>query len=167
MLLIIIIQNLLLIKLRHPLIEIFQTDIPYIPNDVDLNESGILLYGINSAGKSSYMKSVGVNLIMAQAGMFVASESFEYSPYDKIFTRIPGGDNLFKGQSTFVAEICELRSILKYSTNRSLIIGDELASGTESISAISIVAAGIKTLSERKSSFIFATAFSFIQPLKN
>ena len=144
-------------KIRHPLIEIFQTDIPYIPNDVDLNESGILLYGINSAGKSSYMKSVGVNLIMAQAGMFVASESFEYSPYDKIFTRIPGGDNLFKGQSTFVAEICELRSILKYSTNRSLIIGDELASGTESISAISIVAAGIKTLSERKSSFIFAT----------
>jgi len=103
------------------------------------------------------MKSVGVNLIMAQAGMFVASDSFEYSPYDKIFTRIPGGDNLFKGQSTFVAEISELRSILKYSTNRSLIIGDEVASGTESVSAVSIVAAGIKMLSERKSSFIFAT----------
>jgi len=144
-------------KLRHPLIEIFQKDIPYIPNDVTLNESGMLLYGINSAGKSSYMKSVGVNLIMAQAGMYVASESFEYSPYDKIFTRIPGGDNLFKGQSTFVAEISELRSILKYSTNRSLIIGDEVASGTESVSAISIVASGIKMLSERKSSFIFAT----------
>ena len=144
-------------KLRHPLIEVFQKDIPYVPNDIELNESGILLYGINSAGKSSYMKSVGVNLIMAQAGMFVASDSFEYSPYDKIFTRIPGGDNLFKGQSTFVAEISELRSILKYSTNRSLIIGDEVASGTESISALSIVAAGIKMLSERKSSFIFAT----------
>ena len=146
-------------KIRHPLIEVYQKDIPYIPNDVDLNDKqrGMLLYGINSAGKSSYMKSVGVNLIMAQAGMYVASDSFTYFPYESIFTRIPNGDNLFKGQSTFVAEMSELRSILKYSTNRSLVIGDEVASGTESVSAISIVSAGISMLSQRSSSFIFAT----------
>ena len=146
--------------LRHPLIEVVQTDLPYIANDIALggdNPSGILLYGINAAGKSSYMKSVGLALIMAQAGMYVAADTFAFSPYDHIFTRIPGGDNLFKGQSTFVAEISELRTILNESTHRSLVIGDELASGTESVSAISIVAAGVKTLADRNASFIFAT----------
>ena len=146
--------------LRHPLIEVVQTDLPYIANDIALggdNPSGILLYGINAAGKSSYMKSVGLAVIMAQAGMYVAADGFTFSPYDHIFTRIPGGDNLFKGQSTFVAEISELRTILNESTHRSLVIGDELASGTESVSAISIVAAGVKTLADRHASFIFAT----------
>jgi DNA mismatch repair protein MutS len=147
--------------LRHPLIEVVQTDLPYIANDIalggDSNPSGILLYGINAAGKSSYMKSVGLALIMAQAGMYVAADTFAFSPYDHIFTRIPGGDNLFKGQSTFVAEISELRTILNEGTHRSLVIGDELASGTESVSAISIVAAGVKTLADRHASFIFAT----------
>lgn len=143
--------------LRHPLIEVVQTDAPYIANDIQLGNSGMLLYGINSAGKSSYMKSVGLALIMAQAGMYVSAESFAFSPYDRIFTRIPGGDNLFKGQSTFVAEITELRTILNESTPRSLVIGDELASGTESVSAIAIVGAGIKTLADRGASFIFAT----------
>lgn len=144
-----------------------QTDLPYIANDIALgdgdsedgenNPSGILLYGINAAGKSSYMKSVGLAVIMAQAGMYVAADGFAFSPYDHIFTRIPSGDNLFKGQSTFVTEISELRTILNESTHRSLVIGDELASGTESVSAISIVAAGVKTLADRNASFIFAT----------
>jgi len=146
--------------LRHPLIEVIQTDIPYVANDITLGDGekdGLLLYGINASGKSSLMKSVGVNLILAQAGFYVAASEFVYRPYHHIFTRIPGGDNLFKQQSTFVAEIAELRTILQYSTHQSLCIGDELASGTESVSAISIVAAGIATLAERKATFIFAT----------
>ena len=143
-------------QVRHPLIEVIQKDIPYIPNDVD-TKNGLLLYGINAAGKSSYMKSIGLNLIMAQAGLYAAADSFVFSPYHHVFTRIPGGDNLFKGQSTFVAEISELRTILKHSTRHSLVIGDELASGTESVSAIAIVAAGIKTLCDKQVSFLFAT----------
>lgn len=147
-------------KLRHPLIEVIQTDVPYISNDIDIGTSenkGILLYGLNSAGKSSLMKSVGVNLLLAQSGMYVAAKSFTYSPYKKIFTRIPSGDNILKGQSTFVAEINELRTILKRSCKNSLVIGDEIASGTEYISAISLVASGINSLSNKGSSFIFAT----------
>lgn len=147
-------------KIRHPLIEKIQVDIPYVANDVEIgtdSRKGMLLYGQNSVGKSSYMKSIGINLIMAQAGLYTASLSFEFAPYDHIFTRIPGGDNLFKNQSTFVAEINELRTILKRSTARSLVIGDELASGTETISAISLVASGISMLSTRNTSFIFAT----------
>lgn len=142
---------------RHPLIERVQTDVPYVANDVSINGNGILLHGINASGKSSYMKSIGVNLIMAQAGMFVAAEEWRCTPYLDIFTRIPGGDNLFKGHSTFVAEMVEVRAILTHSTSHSLIIGDELASGTESVSAISIVAAGIVTLAKKEASFLFAT----------
>lgn len=147
-------------KIRHPLIEVIQKDIPYIANDISIgteNEKGILLYGINSVGKSSYMKSVGVNLIMAQCGMYVAAKKFEYSPYEHIFSRMPSGDNLHEGKSTYVCEINELRTILKRSTKKSLVIGDELCSGTEITSALAIIAAGIKTLSDRGCSFIFAT----------
>ena len=159
--------------IRHPLIEVLQTQVQYVPNDISIgiatdtatattttttnDRCGMLVFGINASGKSSLMKALGINLIMAQAGMYVASDDFAYVPYDHIFTRIPGGDNLFRAQSTFVAEMSELRTILQYATNRSLIIGDELASGSESVSAISIVAAGIVTLAKRKACFIFAT----------
>lgn len=147
--------------LRHPLIEVIQTDVPYVPNDISIggesSPNGMLVFGINASGKSSLMKALGINLIMAQAGMYVAANDFSFVPYEHVFTRIPGGDNLFRAQSTFVAEMSELRTILQHATNRSLIIGDELASGSESVSAISIVAAGIITLAKRGASFIFAT----------
>ena len=103
------------------------------------------------------MKSIGLSIIMAQCGMFAPCEDMIFRLYDKIFTRIPSGDDLFKGQSTFAVEIAELRNILKRSNENSLVIGDELASGTESVSAVSIVASGIINLIELKSSFVFAT----------
>lgn len=145
--------------LRHPIIErLCETE--YVPNDVSLGTEdiqGMLIYGTNMVGKSAYMKSIGLAIIMAQSGMFVACENMNYYPYKNIFTRIPSGDDLFKGQSTFAVEISELRNILKRADDSSLVIGDELASGTESISAVSIVAAGIMQLYEKKSSFVFAS----------
>ena len=74
---------------------------------------------------------------MAQAGLFVPCEKFEYYPYKNIFSRILGNDNLFKGLSTFAVEMSELRHILRYTDENSLILGDELCSGTEIESAIS------------------------------
>ena len=103
-------------QLRHPLIEKLNTRVEYIPNDICLGESlyqkqniniptqttnGMLLYGVNAVGKSSTMKSVGIAIIMAQAGMYVPASEFYYYPYKYIFTRISGNDNIFKGQSTF------------------------------------------------------------------
>ena len=146
--------------LRHLIIENVQSDVKYVTNDISLgedDEKGILLYGINSAGKSSLMKSVGIAIIMAQCGMYVPCESMILTPYKKIFTRISSSDDIFKGQSTFTKEIIELRNILTRADENSLIIGDELCSGTESISALSIVSAGIITLSKKLSSFVFAT----------
>lgn len=147
-------------QLRHPIIERLLTQVPYVANDVNLGTddvSGILLYGINSAGKSSISKAVGLSIIMAQAGMFVPCDELVFWPYNEIFTRIPSGDDMMKGQSTFVVEISELRNILKRATKNSLVIGDELASGTETVSALAIVSAGIVQLYQRKTSFIFAT----------
>lgn len=145
--------------LRHIIVETANPQLEYVSNDVCIGKGmdGMLLYGINSAGKSSLMKSIGLTIIMAQAGMYVPCTSMEYAPYDKVFTRIFSSDDIFKGQSTFTKEILELRNIMKRATHRSLVIGDELCSGTESISALSIVSAGVYTLAQRKTSFVFAT----------
>jgi DNA mismatch repair protein MutS len=147
--------------LRHPIIERISVDTQYISNDISLGlyeeHDGILLYGLNSSGKSSLMKSVGIAVVMAQAGMYVACDNMEYYPYDYIFTRILSSDDIFKGQSTFTKEMMELRGILKRANSNSMVLGDELCSGTESISALSIVSAGIYSLAQRKTSFIFAT----------
>jgi len=147
-------------KIRHPLIEKINIDVPYIANDIEIgteNKKGMLLYGYNGSGKSSLLKSIGINLILAQAGMFVAAKSFIFSPYDHIFSRIPSGDDILKGQSTFVAEISELRTILKRSTNRSIVISDELCSGTEYNSALSIIGSTIVQLSKQNTSFLMAS----------
>lgn len=148
-------------SLRHPIIEQVSKDTRYVSNDVSLGApeaiDGMLLYGLNSSGKSSLMKSIGIAIVMAQAGMFVPCDTMVYYPYNYIFTRILSSDDIFKGQSTFTKEIAELRGILCRANSNSLVLGDELCSGTESNSAISIVATGVHTLASRKASFVFAT----------
>lgn len=149
--------------IRHPLIEHLQTSELYVTNDLELgkadNTSGILMYGTNAVGKTSFIKSIGISLIMAQSGLYVPCHSFTYAPYNYIFTRILGNDNIFKGLSTFAVEMTELRTILKVADEKSLVLGDELCSGTESDSALSIFTAGLEILHEKKSSFLFATHF--------
>ena len=148
------------LDLRHPIIERIQTDVEYIPNDILLggkDTKGVLLFGTNASGKSSLMKSIGLNIILAQAGMFVAAKRFRFKPYQYIFSRINNNDNIFKGESSFAVEMSELRCILKRANNNSLILGDELCSGTESVSAQSIFASSMIHLSKRNTSFIFAT----------
>ncbi len=144
-------------NLRHPIIERISNDIEYVGNDISLNQNGILLYGINASGKSSFMKAVGLSIIMAQSGMYVPSSLFEYYPYNHIMTRICGNDNIYRGMSSFVVEMTELRNILQRADKSSLIIGDEICCGTEAISGISIVSAAINELIANKASFIFTS----------
>jgi DNA mismatch repair protein MutS len=146
-------------NIRHPLIEHLQTNELYVTNDLDMGSNGLLLYGTNAVGKTSFIKSVGIALIMAQAGLFVPCEAFIYKPYTCIFTRILGNDNIFKGLSTFAVEMSELRTILTQADAHSLVLGDELCSGTESDSALSIFTAGLETLHQKESTFLFATHF--------
>jgi DNA mismatch repair protein MutS len=121
--------------------------------------NGILLYGTNAVGKTSFIKSLGIAVIMAQAGLYVPCKTFNYFPYSSIFTRILGNDNIFKGLSTFAVEMTELRTILTMSDKNSLVLGDELCSGTESDSALSIFTAGLETLHVKDCTFLFATHF--------
>ena len=147
-------------QMRHALIEQFQGDELYVPNDVVLGikcdtkkqhtkedalatQESILLFGTNAVGKSSLIKSIGICVIMAQAGFFVPCASFRYYPFKQLFTRILGNDNIFKGLSTFAVEMSELNTILRYSTENSIVLGDELCSGTEMGSATSIFCAYI------------------------
>jgi DNA mismatch repair protein MutS len=145
--------------LRHPIVERL-IDYEYIPHSINLGKEelqGMLIYGLNSSGKSVLMKAVGLSVIMAQAGMYVPASYFELAPYQSIYTRITGNDNLFKGLSSFTLEMVELNSIIKRSQENSLVIGDEVCRGTEHISGNALVASTIVSLSRVKASFIFAT----------
>jgi DNA mismatch repair protein MutS len=147
-------------KLRHCLIEQFQTNEIYVTNDIILGDNktdGMLLYGTNAVGKTSFIRALGIAVILAQAGLYVPCSEFNFKPYKYIFTRIIGNDNIFKGLSTFAVEMSELRTILRLMNENSLVLGDELCSGTETMSAISIFIAGIQQLHKCGSSFIFAT----------
>lgn len=157
-------------NIRHPLVEHIQEDELYVSNDIFLgekNQDGICLFGTNAVGKTCFIKSIGLNIIMAQSGFYTASTEFKYYPYQKLFTRILNNDNMFKGLSTFAVEMCELRNIITMANKNSLILGDELCSGTENVSAISIFIAGLKHLSKKESSFIFATHFHEINNMED
>lgn len=170
-----------LMQLRHPLIEIQSRSGIYVPNDIVMGNraymdlpypksvmldvgvhdgheiNGVLLYGINSSGKSSLMKSIGLSVLMAQAGFFVSASVMKFSLFDSLFTRIVSRDNLAKGLSTFAVEMLELKNIFNRATVRSLILGDEISHGTETLSGVAIVSSAIIKLSALRSIFLFAT----------
>ena len=149
-------------KLRHCLIEHIQQNELYVPNDIHIGtegQDGMLVYGTNAVGKTSLIRALGISVIMAQAGLYVPCSKYIYKPYTSIFSRILGNDNLFKGLSTFAVEMSELRIILKMADENSLVLGDELCSGTETESALSIFVAGLEHLHRLETSFLFATHF--------
>jgi DNA mismatch repair protein MutS len=167
------------IELRHPLIEVKEESGIFVPNDIILGDKtkidpahyenvfqeanigkevkGVLLYGINSSGKSSLMKSIGIAVIMAQAGLFVPATSMRFSLFDALFTRIVSKDNLAKGLSTFAVEMLELKNIFNRATPKSLVLEDEISHGTETLSGVAIVSSAIMKLSKIGSQFVFAT----------
>ena len=154
-------------QLRHALIERLNTKINYVAQDVNLlDNKNMLLFGVNCSGKSSYMKSVGVSVIMAQAGMYVPAKRFVYYPYFSIMTRIIGNDDIIHGKSTFAVEMSELRSILRRTNENCLILGDEVCHGTETISAVSILSATLVKLAESNCSSIFTTHYHQVTDIK-
>jgi DNA mismatch repair protein MutS len=146
--------------LRHPLLETMATRVEYVKHDVCLGNgkaNGWLIYGVNASGKSSLMKAVGISCILAQAGSFVPATSFSIRPYDAAYSRIWNHDNLWAGLSSFAVEVTELRDILQGATQNSLVLGDEVCSGTESTSATALVASTLEHLDTQKTHFLFAT----------
>jgi len=126
---------------RHPVIEAMRLGERFVPNDtrLDSDENQILMItGPNMAGKSTYMRQVALIVLMAQAGSFVPASEASIGIADRIFTRVGAGDNLARGQSTFMLEMMEAASILKGATPRSLIVMDEIGRGTSTFDGVSI-----------------------------
>ena len=128
---------------RHPIVESLIPSGTYVKNDIILDEKNnlIILTGPNMSGKSTYMKQVALNIIMAHIGSYVAADYAKIPIVDKIFTRVGASDDLLTGQSTFMLEMTEVASILNSATNKSFIVLDEIGRGTSTYDGISIATA--------------------------
>lgn len=132
---------------RHPMVEAAAPG-AFVPNSVRLGaeQSFILLTGPNMAGKSTYMRQTALIVLMAHMGSFVPAEAAEIGLVDRIFTRIGASDDLGAGQSTFMVEMVELAQILRQSSQRSLILLDEIGRGTSTYDGMSIAEAVMEAL---------------------
>ncbi|MEJ2196906.1 MAG: DNA mismatch repair protein MutS, partial [Ignavibacteriaceae bacterium] len=135
-------QELKINKGRHPVVErILSPGDKFTPNDCTLDNADsqiIILTGPNMAGKSVYLRQVGLIVLMAQIGSFVPADSVEIGIVDRIFTRVGASDNIAAGESTFLVEMQEAANILNNATGKSLILLDEIGRGTSTFDGISI-----------------------------
>ena len=122
---------------RHPVLE---TQSGFVPNDVVMNSkrSFLLITGPNMGGKSTYLRTVALVCVLAQAGCFVPAQQAKIGLVDRIFTRVGASDDLKRGRSTFMMEMIEVAHILKRATNRSLVLLDEIGRGTSTFDGLSI-----------------------------
>ena len=126
---------------RHPVVEAMNLGERFVPNDTLLNgekEQILIITGPNMAGKSTYMRQVALIVLMAQIGSFVPASSARIGIADRIFTRVGAGDNLARGQSTFMVEMMETAHILRNATPKSLVVLDEIGRGTSTFDGLSI-----------------------------
>ncbi len=147
---------------RHPLVEKILTGGLFVPNDTNLsqNRAMMIITGPNMAGKSTYMRQVALLTLMTQAGSFIPVSSANICPVDRIFTRIGASDDLAGGQSTFMVEMNEVAQILKYATEKSLIILDEVGRGTSTFDGMSIARAVIEYIDKKiRAKTLFATHY--------
>jgi DNA mismatch repair protein MutS len=147
---------------RHPVVERMMPRDQFIPNDVTLAPDArtIILTGPNMAGKSTILRQVGLLVLMAQMGSFVAATSARVGLCDRVFTRVGASDNLVRGQSTFMVEMSETSAILHSATARSLVLLDEIGRGTATWDGLSIAWAVSEHLHERtRCKTIFATHY--------
>jgi len=144
-------------QIRHPLIESLGKK--YIPNDITLdnNTNGMLLYGLNSSGKSTLLRAIGINLVMAQAGLFVAATSFKFSPFNTLISQVDLSDDIFAGKSSFISEMMGLKRILQCSGKNTLVLMDEATKGTEHNSSTALVSSVILELIKSNTKFFFTT----------
>ncbi len=150
---------------RHPVVEKLLENELFIPNDTQLDTTDkqiALITGPNMAGKSTYLRQVGLIVLMAQIGSFVPARSAKIGIVDRIFTRVGASDNLARGESTFLVEMNETANILNNTTSNSLILLDEIGRGTSTFDGLSIAWAVTEYLHNTKgktAKTLFATHY--------
>ena len=126
---------------RHPVVERLAATGGFVPNDLRLDtecEQILIVTGPNMAGKSTLIRQAALCVILAQAGSFVPARAARIGLCDRVFTRVGAGDNLARGESTFLLEMRETAHILRHATRKSLIILDEIGRGTSTYDGVSI-----------------------------
>ena len=159
-----------IISSRHPVVEKVLRDSEYVPNDIimDNNTDIILITGPNMAGKSTYMRQLGIIAIMAQIGCFVPAAEANLPVFDKIFTRIGASDDLVSGESTFMVEMMEASRAIKGATKNSLILFDELGRGTATYDGMSLAEAILEYIAKRiKCKTLFSTHYHELTDMEN
>jgi DNA mismatch repair protein MutS len=146
-------------SMRHPLIERIFPDEVFVPfsSHKNKNVSGQLIYGMNSSGKSTYMKSTALNLWLAQCGFYVSCKNLTFYPYKAMFSKMNRSDNLFKKQSLYFSEIFDIKYILDRAKDSCLLFFDEIFSGTEVNSASSLLIAIIQKFCLQSSLHFYIT----------
>lgn len=147
---------------RHGVIEKVMGHGKYVPNDVAIDENSpvVLITGPNMGGKSTYMRQVALIVIMAQIGSFVPAKYANLTIFDQIFTRIGASDDLISGQSTFMVEMLEANNALRFASEKSLILFDEIGRGTATFDGMAIAQAMIEYIaSEIHCMTLFSTHY--------
>lgn len=149
---------------RHPVVEKKVGFNSFVSNDCYLEENReqqlIILTGPNMAGKSTYMRQVALNIILAQIGSYVPCDYARVGIVDQIFTRVGASDDISEGQSTFMVEMVETSAIINRMTEKSLILLDEVGRGTSTYDGVAIAWSLAEYLvKNKKPRTIFATHF--------
>jgi DNA mismatch repair protein MutS len=148
---------------RHPVIEVVLPTGSFVANDLELNQNDrrlIILTGPNMSGKSTYLRQIGLIVILAQIGSWVPADKAIIGLVDRVFTRVGALDNLAQGQSTFLVEMVETSNILHNATDRSLVLLDEVGRGTSTFDGLSVAWSAVEHINETNHSrTIFATHY--------
>lgn len=164
------IKSIEIIDGRHPVVEYLLKGEQFVPNNTMLDNDEnrtMIITGPNMAGKSTYMRQVALITLLAHIGSFVPASMAKIAITDRIFTRVGASDDVAFGQSTFMVEMMEVSNILKYATNDSLIILDEVGRGTSTFDGLSIAWSVMEYLSkELKAKTLFATHYHELTELE-
>jgi len=154
-------EGIRIVRGRHPVVEQVRSD-PFEPNDLVFDDSRrmLIITGPNMGGKSTYMRQNALIVLLAHIGSFVPADAATIGPIDRIFTRIGAGDDLSRGQSTFMVEMSETANILHNATKHSLVLMDEVGRGTSTYDGLALAQACAVQLATKNHAFtLFATHY--------